>query len=55
MTTKAKQERPVVHVYAQTANTTGIKIITEGGVVWIVATHNAITVNSDGLEVEVRP
>lgn len=52
---KDKQERPVVSVEAQTANTTGIQIIAENGTAWLVATHNCITIKSDGLKVEVRP
>lgn len=54
---KEKQERPVVHVSACTANTITVKIITEGGTVFINAGHTAIIVDSDGsgLEIEVRP
>lgn len=50
-----EQNRPVVSVQAQTANTTGVKIITNNGTAWIVVSHDALTIKSEGLEVEVRP
>jgi hypothetical protein len=48
-------ERPVVHVKPQTANSTGIKIVTNSGQVWIVASDNGVIVQSDSLEIQVRP
>jgi hypothetical protein len=52
---KDKQERPIVLIQPQTANTIGVKVITNNGTAWLYISHNSITVNPDGLEVEVRP
>jgi hypothetical protein len=54
-TNMSTQERPVVSVQAQTANTTGVKIIANSGTAWLVISHDCITVKAEGLEVEVRP
>ncbi len=48
-----KQERPTVKIEALTANTVGIKIVTENGDAWIVATHDGIRIEG-AMNIEVR-
>jgi len=48
-------ERPQVSVRSVTANTCEVNILTEGGDVRLVCSHEAIEITADNVEIRVRP
>ena len=50
-----KQDRPMVHVAALTANTCEVKIITESGETRLICSHDCIEVEAKGIHIWVKP